>query len=209
MSPLDVTPNELAVLRSLRLKGRATTDDLATATRLPPSTVRMMIDKLLGGGDLRELRDAYALLPPACSRLEALLEQERAGLSANEVTALYAAFAPVNADFKAIANQWQMRDGKPNDHHDPAYDRSVLDRLPGIHARVLPIVERLGELAPRLSPYATRLAEANERVRAGQSEWLLTPLIDSYHTVWFELHEELISLAGLTRLDEAAAGRAS
>ncbi len=33
-------------------------------------------------------------------------------------------------------------------------------------------------------------------------------MIDSYHTVWFELHEELIALSGLTREDEAAAGRA-
>jgi hypothetical protein len=37
---------------------------------------------------------------------------------------------------------------------------------------------------------------------------LLKPLIDSYHTVWFELHEELISLAGLSREAEAASGRA-
>ena len=28
---------------------------------------------------------------------------------------------------------------------------------------------------------------------------LARPLIDSYHTVWFELHEELILAAGLTR----------
>jgi pyruvate,orthophosphate dikinase len=33
-------------------------------------------------------------------------------------------------------------------------------------------------------------------------------MIDSYHTVWFELHEDLIGLAGLSRADEAAAGRA-
>jgi hypothetical protein len=32
-------------------------------------------------------------------------------------------------------------------------------------------------------------------------------IADSYHTVWFELHEDLISLAGLTR--EAIARRGS
>jgi pyruvate,orthophosphate dikinase len=31
---------------------------------------------------------------------------------------------------------------------------------------------------------------------------------DSYHTIWFELHEELISLMGRTRQGEALAGRA-
>ena len=34
------------------------------------------------------------------------------------------------------------------------------------------------------------------------------PLRDSYHTVWFELHEELIRLSGRNRASEAAAGRA-
>ena len=38
--------------------------------------------------------------------------------------------------------------------------------------------------------------------------WLVRPLIDSYHTVWFELHEELILAAGLTRESEAKAGDA-
>ena len=84
----------------------------------------------------------------------------------------------------------------------------MLDRLPDIHARVTPVVDRLGQLVPRLQPYSTRLTAASGRVQAGDSDWLLKPLIDSYHTVWFELHEELISVCGLTRLDEAAAGRA-
>ena len=35
-----------------------------------------------------------------------------------------------------------------------------------------------------------------------------SPRVDSYHGVWFELHEDLILLAGRTRADEVAAGRA-
>jgi hypothetical protein len=32
--------------------------------------------------------------------------------------------------------------------------------------------------------------------------------VDSYHTVWFELHEELIQAVGLSREDEAKTGHA-
>jgi hypothetical protein len=32
--------------------------------------------------------------------------------------------------------------------------------------------------------------------------WLTRPMVDSYHTVWFELHEELIGMAGRTRSAE-------
>jgi hypothetical protein len=38
--------------------------------------------------------------------------------------------------------------------------------------------------------------------------WLTRPMVDSHHTVWFELHEELIGLAGRTRAGEAESGRA-
>jgi hypothetical protein len=35
-----------------------------------------------------------------------------------------------------------------------------------------------------------------------------SPRVDSYHSVWIELHEDLIRLSGRLRSDEAAAGRA-
>jgi hypothetical protein len=41
-----------------------------------------------------------------------------------------------------------------------------------------------------------------------QSRYVAAPLIDSYHTVWFEFHEELLQATGRTRAKEAAAGRA-
>jgi hypothetical protein len=52
------------------------------------------------------------------------------------------------------------------------------------------------------------LRAALDRVRAGETAWLTRPLIDSYHTVWFELHEELILAVGLTREEAARSGNA-
>jgi pyruvate,water dikinase len=196
-SQTDMPSQDLPVLRALRLKGRATPEELAVATAMPIDEVQAVVARLVGAGDARELRGAYVLAPAARERLEALLAEERAGVDADEVQGLYDEFTAVNADFKALAHDWQE-----------SHQQSVLDRLGDIHARVTPVVDRLGELVPRLAPYSTRLAAALARVQAGDSDWLLKPLIDSYHTVWFELHEELISLCGLTRLDEAAAGRA-
>jgi hypothetical protein len=45
-------------------------------------------------------------------------------------------------------------------------------------------------------------------VRSGEVAWFARPIIDSYHTVWFELHDELIVATGLTREAEARAGDA-
>ena len=43
---------------------------------------------------------------------------------------------------------------------------------------------------------------------AGDQRYVASPRVDSYHGVWFELHEDLIALAGRRRADEVAAGRA-
>jgi pyruvate,orthophosphate dikinase len=59
-----------------------------------------------------------------------------------------------------------------------------------------------------LIPYPTRLWRALEAVRAGDQRFVASPRVDSYHGVWFELHEQLIRLAGRSRAEEAAAGRA-
>ena len=71
-----------------------------------------------------------------------------------------------------------------------------------------PIVTAAAAQVPRLSRYSAKLQAALDNVHAGETAWLSRPLIDSYHTVWFELHEELIVAAGLTRESEAKSGDA-
>jgi hypothetical protein len=199
---------ELPVLRALRLKGRANPEDIATAVGLDAGQVEPIVGALVESGDAREVNGNYMLLGPGRERLGSLLDAERATVDTAAVSDAYEQFTPVNGDFKQLANDWQIRDGEPNDHADASYDQEVLDRLPSIHERVTPVVDRVASLSPRLAPYGPRLGTALERVRAGDHTWLLKPLIDSYHTVWFELHEELISLAGLSREAEALSGRA-
>ena len=61
---------------------------------------------------------------------------------------------------------------------------------------------------PRAGGYRVRLSTALEQALAGDLRFVASPRVDSYHGVWFELHEELILLAGRTRAGEVDAGRA-
>ena len=45
------------------------------------------------------------------------------------------------------------------------------------------------------------LLQALEKAEDGAIEWVSDARIDSYHTVWFELHEELLRLMGRTRVE--------
>jgi pyruvate,orthophosphate dikinase len=94
-----------------------------------------------------------------------------------------------------------------NDHQDAEYDHAILQRLAELHERAGVLLQRLGRLSPRLAAYAARLDRAARRIAAGDHPYVAKLIADSYHTVWFELHEDLISLAGLTREALARAGR--
>lgn len=62
-------------------------------------------------------------------------------------------------------------------------------------------------MVPRLAPYGARFDDATLHLERGDEKYLVSVTVDSYHTVWFQFHEELIVLAGRTRAEGAAEGR--
>jgi hypothetical protein len=65
------------------------------------------------------------------------------------------------------------------------------------------MLEDLVAALERYTPYLPRFETALAKLGAGELEWFTKPLIDSYHTVWFELHEDLLSTLGIERSQEA------
>jgi hypothetical protein len=187
--------NERDVLQTVRLKGRVSAADLAGALGADPSAV---VDRLVADGALLSA-PALRLTSAGRERLAELLEAERTGVDRAAAEAVYERFTPVNADFKSALSQWQL--GRASGAANPAGDADVLASVQDVHQRVTPVIAAAAELLPRLSRYADRLAAALRLAAAGDLAWLSRPLVDSYHTVWFELHEELIGLAGRTRED--------
>ncbi|MCW3015099.1 MAG: hypothetical protein JWO02_2191 [Solirubrobacterales bacterium] len=198
----------LPTLQAVRLKGRTTAADVAGATGSDEASAAQALAVLAADGLLREANGKHRLTPEGKERLGQWLAEERAAVDQAALGELYEQFDPHNTTLKELAGTWQQRDGEPNDHSDAAYDGRVLDGIAGLHAAFAPFVDRLVGLAPRLAPYPARFEAALGRIRAGEHAYFLRPVIDSYHTVWFELHEELIGLLGRSRQDEALAGRA-
>jgi hypothetical protein len=186
---------ELAVLQAVRLKGRVSRDDLAAT--LGGDFVDV-VDRLVGSSLLLD-GPTLRLSPEGRGRLEGLLADERSHVDAAAVLAAYDEFRSVNTEFKALVTDWQLKDGQPNTHEDVGYDAAVLARLDDVHRRVTRTIAAVATQLPRLSRYSVKLQTALDNIHAGETMWLARPLIDSYHTVWFELHEELILAAGRTR----------
>jgi DNA-binding MarR family transcriptional regulator len=189
---------ELSVLQAVRLKGRVTPADLAKTLRTDDTDVAETVGRLAADG-LLVAGPTLRITPEGRSQLAELLAAERRDADAATLADAYDKFRSINAEFKALVTAWQLKDGQPNNHEDADYDAAVLARLDGVHQRAISIVATVTAQLPRLSSYPAKLSAALDRVKSGEISWLTRPLIDSYHTVWFELHEELILAVGLTR----------
>lgn len=119
------------------------------------------------------------------------------------IMATFHRFLPVNRQLRDLCTAWQVRpDGSVNDHSDEAYDADIRDRLDDIDDAVGPLLKRFAEDIPAMSGYRARLTEALEKLDEGDDAWLASPLIDSYHTVWMHLHQQLLLTIGMSRKED-------
>jgi DNA-binding PadR family transcriptional regulator len=201
------------VLHGLRLKGVAAASAVVEAAGLHEADAKPELDRLVEEGlaTYRQGRlSGYALT--AAGRQEharRLADELEATGRRDDVRAAYQRFLAINQDLLGICTAWQLRevDGASvvNDHGDPAHDAAVIERLEDLHARVTPVCQALAAALERFVPYGERLAHALERVRAGDRDWFTKPMLPSYHTVWFELHEDLLATLGIERSSEVVA----
>lgn len=201
----------LEIGMALRLKGMAGADGVAEAVGATEDAVAPVLAQFVEAGHASETPRGFRLTPEGKTWLDGLLADERAGIDAAAMEAVYERFCEHNDSFKQLVTDWQVRDidgeQQLNDHSDEAYDASIFERLGELDGVVAPVFADAAALAPRLDRYIERFSAALAAVRAGDQTMLAAPLKDSYHTVWFEMHEELILLCGRNRADEAAAGR--
>ena len=214
-APADAAPARAAsadqdrVLRAIALKGFALLDAISDATLVSPDDVRSVVETMVADGLVESAAGAYRLTAAGRDRSDELLAAERTAWGADAATAALDAFLGIDHRVKEVVTGWQMRDEHTvNDHTDAGYDEGVIDRLAAIHADALAWLSPLEPAVPRLGDYRARLTRALEAARAGDGRYVASPRVDSYHSIWFELHEDLIQLAGRTREEESAAGRA-
>lgn len=206
------SPLNLLTLHGLRLKGFAETAVVARLIDRPEPDVLSQLEEAAADGFAvhREGRlTGWTLTPAGRSQNERLLADELDQLRArDDVRSAYQRFLGLNGKMLAVCTRWQVRDldgaKALNDHSDAAYDTAVIDELAGLDDGVQPLCCELAERLVRFSHYAPRFTAALQKVRSGEHEWFTKPIVESYHTVWFELHEDLLATLGIDRASEAS-----
>lgn len=200
------------VLHGCKLKGFSEPSAIGPAIGMKPPAVTKILQALVKEGLAKYLEggriSGYALTPAG--------KEEQVRLAAADVAASGAAdtmqqcyedFLVLNADLLIVCTAWQVRDldrNILNDHSDRDYDAGVIKRLADVHAGVTPITTTLSGALERFHHYHPRLQAALDKVKKGNQEWFAKPIIDSYHTVWMELHEDLLSTLHIERASEDA-----
>jgi hypothetical protein len=133
-------------------------------------------------------------------------ELEQGGVR-QAIISVHARFLPLNAQFQDAVTRWQIRPspGQPmatNDHTDHRWDDRVIESLQSVGRKLGPLGHELAGMLERFSGYAERYTAAAERVGRGERLWVDGLGIDSCHTVWMQLHEDLLATLGLDRSQE-------
>ena len=195
----EVSPFE--ALRVIQLKGLCTPERIAQVLGANEAQVFAALEPHTA--ILKSTPRGLALTAEARAWLSEQLAAERATVDSARLEAVWDRFQPLNTRFKGLITGAQL--SASIDAGAPGWPELV-QSLSELHSEFSPVVLDVGTAAPRLGAYSYRFEAAYAAITAGDASMVASPIKDSYHTVWFELHEELFALTGRDRATVEAAG---
>lgn len=186
-------------MHALAIRKFGTAEAVAAVIGEDAAAVTAQIEAAVADGEAISGKGAFMLTPKGQAALKAAYPAQFAALRADGgFTGAYDRFEAVNRDLKQLITDWQTMtvagEQVPNDHSDTEYDAAVIGRLGDLHERAEPVLKAMAGGLPRLQVYLDRLEAALDKVESGETAFVSGAKIDSYHTVWFELHEDLLRI---------------
>jgi hypothetical protein len=173
----------MTALHTLALRG--------SAPELPGDTAA-----LVERGLVIETRAGWMLTADGHARHDERLAAERETLDRDALTPIYERFLAANTPLKSLSSTWQTAD------EDARFE--LLGQLADIVDRVEPALRRTTAILPRFAGYHPRLADALARAEDGDLDYVVSPRVESVHTVWMECHEDYLQTLGISREEEGS-----
>ena len=201
---MSETKDVFLAVHGLVVKKAGTVANVAEVLDLESARVEAALATAVEAGQVLAARDKFMVTPAGRVWLD---EQYPVLFAAQRVdeafTGAYTRFEVVNKILLSLMTRWQTVTvggaSVPNDHADDAYDAGIIDELGAFHDRAVPILKAFTVTVPRLSAYIDRLDAAQSEILAGNSDFVSGARVSSYHTVWFEMHEDLLRILGRVR----------
>jgi hypothetical protein len=200
---------ELLTLHAIRLKGMADDAEVAARFGLDLTLARELLLDFQAFGWITRVEfvgtAGWTLTESGRSENERQLAHELAATNSNSsIHDAYLSFLPHNDRLLRACTDWQLRPSGAdplavNEHTDNEWDQRVLTTLSALREEIRTICQQLGHRLARFRGYDDRFTAALARVEQGELTWVARPRVDSCHTVWMELHEDLIATLGIRR----------
>ncbi len=205
---------ELLVALALRLKGFGEIADVASVHGLDVGATQDALEAMVEAGKCMA-RDVdgvkkYILTPTGREEGEAALGAELESIGGRDaVQSAYDDFLQLNTSMLQLCTDWQVKadasgEQTLNDHTDDDYDQEVMARLVDLDGDLRKVLAPLRTTFARYDGYPSRFRDALDRLLSGDLDYFTKPIIPSYHTVWFELHEDLLATLGISRAEEGS-----
>lgn len=174
----------LAVLQYLSMEGIAETEELVEVV---DGDVRETLEDLEAEGYV-ENEGFWYLTDAGEERLNEVCRDRFSADQREALRGVFDRFEALDSEMKDLASDWQAGE-------------YGADEMARELTRVQQDVEALfDELPPAVrsvySRHTDALADAVEKLRNGHEEYVTGTDIDSYHTVWFRLHDDLLRTLG-------------
>jgi hypothetical protein len=199
----------LLVLHAVRIKGMADDHRIAARYGLEESVTSELLADFEAYGWISWYAfgetSGWSLTAAGKARNEQFLSHELDAVGARTVVnAIYADFLPSNDQLQRASTNWQLRPSPhdslaPNKHDDDDWDAAVIASLTKLQGALGDLEARLVDVLSRFAGYQARFGAAITRTRAGDLRWVTGVGIDSCHSVWMELHEDLLATLGMQR----------
>lgn len=201
----DTNDDVFLAIHGLAVKKTGDAADIATLMKANKETIAAGLDSAVAMGyAIRGSNNKYVVTPLGRDWLAALYPTLCAPLRAMEIfSTAYDRFEIINRELLGLMTRWQTIDISgstvTNDHSDREYDARIIDQLDSLHERAEPILASFSSCEARLSVYPELLSAALDHVLDGEIDYMSGVRVPSYHTVWFEMHEDLLRLLGRVR----------
>lgn len=175
----------VTVLQYLSREGVAETETIADDTDIPDTELTETLNDLESDGYL-EGDGFWYLTDEGESYFNDVLRARFTSDQMAELEDCYQEFESLDRRFKELANSWQQLDD------ERARDELIGD-LTEFHRDVETFLNGFTEpLQAEYRTYVTELKSALETLRDGDDKYFTGTDVDSYHTVWFRWHDDLL-----------------
>ncbi len=188
---MTLPEDEFAVLNAVYLRKIASPDVIAQVSGVAPELVGAEISRATTTERLEDVGGMYMLSDSGTDEVLAEYRARYEHLRTDaDVLTWYQRFESINRQFLQAISAWQTDGGS---------DPGRLDRLLRLVERLIKSLAVIGATVPRYERYANRFRAAMDRIDAGSTEYVTSPTVDSVHNIWFEFHEDILTVIGRPR----------